>query len=105
MEVVVEFALVKQLGMFSFFRLKLDGYLKVGLGVDALENLSEGALIELADDFVVLAYLLRDLRHAVDIIINSKFPSLHFHNFIVFESFLFAQTEPIWMIMMIYLKR
>ena len=50
--------------MFSFFRLKLDGYLKIGLGVDALENLSEGALIKLADDLVILAYLLRNLWHS-----------------------------------------
>ena len=44
--------------------LKFDGHLKVGLDVDPLIDLSEGTLVDLADDFVVLAYFLGHLRHA-----------------------------------------
>ena len=34
MQVVVQFALVEELGMFNVGRFKLDGHLEVGLGVD-----------------------------------------------------------------------
>lgn len=45
MEVVVEFALVQQLRVFGGCGFELDGHFEVGLGVDALEDLSECTLV------------------------------------------------------------
>ena len=64
MEVVVELALVHQLRVLGVGRLELDGHLQVGLGVDALEDLPEGPLVQLPDYLVVPPYLVRNLRHA-----------------------------------------
>ena len=80
MQVVVQFALVHQLRVLGVGRFKLDGHLEVGLGVDALEDLPEGPLIELADDLVVPPHFLRNLWHVAsnkknD---NSKIKSLNF---------------------------
>jgi hypothetical protein len=66
-KVVVEFALVHKLRMFCVGWLEFDGNFEIGLGVDALVDLSEGSLIELADDFVILADLFRNLRHSFSI--------------------------------------
>jgi hypothetical protein len=49
------------LGVLGF---KFDGDLEVGLGVDALVDLAERTLVELPDDFVVLADFLGNLGHA-----------------------------------------
>ena len=80
MQIVVQFALVHQLGVLGVGGFKLDGHLEVGLGVDTLEDLSEGPFVQLADDLVVPPYLLRNLWHAAsnkknD---NSKIKSLNF---------------------------
>lgn len=40
----------------------LDGDLKVGLGVDGLEDLPEGSLADLLDDLEVLAHFLQFLH-------------------------------------------
>ena len=63
MEVIVQLTLIHQLGVFGVADLKLDGNFEVGLGVDALVDLAEGSLIEFLDNFVVLAYFFRYLRH------------------------------------------
>ena len=58
MEVVVELALIDELGVFGVHGLHLDRHLKVGLGVDGLVDLSEGSLVDLPDDLEVLPHLL-----------------------------------------------
>lgn len=63
MEVVVEFALVDELRVFSVDGLHLDCHFEVSLGVDGLVDLSEGALIDLPDDLEVFAHFLQHLRH------------------------------------------
>ena len=63
MKVIVEFALIHQLRVFSGALLEFDGNFEVGLGVDPLVDLSEGSLIKFLDNFVVLANLLRNLWH------------------------------------------
>jgi len=62
-KVIVEFALIHQLRVFSGALLEFDGNFEVGLGVDPLVDLSEGSLIKFLDNFVVLANLLRNLWH------------------------------------------
>jgi len=57
----------------SIALLEFDGNFEVGLGVDALIDLSEGSLIKFFDNFVVLANLLRNLRHLISIKLNYKF--------------------------------
>jgi hypothetical protein len=57
-QVVVELALVDELRVFGGDSFGLDCDLEVGLGVDGLEDLPEGALPDLLDDFEVLAHLL-----------------------------------------------
>jgi hypothetical protein len=57
-QIVVKLAFVDQLRMLSVHWLHFDGHLEVGLGVDGLIDLSEGSLVDLADDFEVLPYLL-----------------------------------------------
>ena len=59
--------------MLSIALLEFDGNFEVGLGVDALIDLSEGSLIKFFDNFVVLANLLRNLRHLISIKLNYKF--------------------------------
>ena len=54
MEVVVEFALVEELGMFSAGRLKFDCYLEVCFSVYTLVDLPEGPL---ATFFRILKFL------------------------------------------------
>jgi hypothetical protein len=44
--------------MFGIDWLHFNGDLEVGLGVDGLVDLSEGSLIDFADDFEVLPHLL-----------------------------------------------
>jgi hypothetical protein len=62
-KIVVKFALIDELGVFGIRGLNFDSYLKVGLGVDGLEDLSESALINLADNFEIFADFLQHLRH------------------------------------------
>jgi len=50
--------------MFGVGLFKFDGNLEVGLDVDSLIYLSEGPLINFADDLVVFTHLLRHLWHA-----------------------------------------
>ena len=57
-EVVVKLAFVYQLGVFGIDGFYLDCNFKIGLGVDCLVDFSEGSLINLSDDFEVLADLL-----------------------------------------------
>ena len=57
-EVVVKLAFVYQLGVFGIDGFYLHCNFKIGLGVDCLVDLSEGSLINLSDDFEVLADLL-----------------------------------------------
>ena len=59
MEVVVEFALVEELGMFSAGWLEFDCHLEVGFGVYALVDLPEGPLAHLLQDLEVFTHLLR----------------------------------------------
>lgn len=59
MQVVVELALVEQLRVLRGHALRLDRHLQVGLGVDCLEDLPEGALADLLDDLEVLAHFLQ----------------------------------------------
>jgi hypothetical protein len=56
-EVVVEFALIKELRMFSVDGFKLDSNLKVGLGVDALVDLSEGSFSNFPDNLEIFPHL------------------------------------------------
>ena len=63
MEIVVEFALVHELWVFSVGGFELDGNLQVGLGIDALEDLSKCSLIQFSDNLVISPYFLRNLRH------------------------------------------
>ena len=63
MKIVVEFALVHELWMFGVCRLELDGHLQVGLGVDTLEDLSEGSFVKLPYYLVVPPHFFRNLRH------------------------------------------
>jgi len=58
MEVVVEFAFVYQLRVFSVHRFNLHGNFKICLSVDGLVDFSEGSFINLPDDFEVLADFL-----------------------------------------------
>ena len=64
MEVVVEFALIHELRMFGGCGFKLDCHFEVCLGVDSLIDLSKSPFVEFADDLVVLANFLGNLRHA-----------------------------------------
>ena len=73
MEVVVQFALIHQLRVLSIALLEFDGNFEVGLGVDALIDLSKGSLIKFFDNFVVLTNLFRNLRHLISIKLNYKF--------------------------------
>lgn len=57
-EVVVKLAFVYQLGMFGVNGLNLHSNFKIGLGVDCLVDFSKGSLINLPDDFEILADLL-----------------------------------------------
>jgi hypothetical protein len=57
-QVVVELALVDQLRVLCRDAFGLDCHFQVGLGVDGLEDFSEGALADLLDDFEVLAHFL-----------------------------------------------
>ena len=57
-EVVVKLAFVYQLGVFGIDGFYFHCNFKIGLGVDCLIDLSEGSLINLSDDFEVLADLL-----------------------------------------------
>ncbi len=57
-EVVVKLAFVYQLGMFGVHGFYLHCNFKIGLGVDCLVDLSESSLINLSDDFEILADLL-----------------------------------------------
>ena len=63
MEVIVKFALVDELGVFCVYGFDLDCDFKVGLCVDGLVDLSEGAFVDLADDFEVFTHFLQHLRH------------------------------------------
>lgn len=63
MEVVVEFALVDELRVIGVDWLDFYGNFEVGLGIDGLVDFSKGALIDLANDFEVLADLLKHLWH------------------------------------------
>jgi hypothetical protein len=63
-EVVVEFALVQSCGCSVAVGSNLTGHFEVGLGVDALVDLSKCSFVQFADDLVVLANFLGNLRHA-----------------------------------------
>jgi len=54
-QVVVELALVDQLGMIRTNRFEFHCHLQVSLHIDGLVDLSKGTLIDLSDDFKVLA--------------------------------------------------
>jgi hypothetical protein len=71
-EVVVEFAFVHELRVFSADRLELDCHFEVGLDVQPLEDLPEGALVDFADYFVVFANFLGHLRHLSVIYLNDN---------------------------------
>ncbi len=77
MEVVVEFALIDQLGVFGVHRLYLHSHLQVGLGVDGLVDLSECTFVDLPNHFEVLPYLLQHLRHW-----NNKYYTMQRHSFL-----------------------
>jgi len=62
-EVVVEFALVDELGMFGVDWFHLDCHFQVGLGVYGLVDFAECTLVDLADDLEVFAHFLQHLRH------------------------------------------
>lgn len=64
MEVVVQFALVDELGVLGVHGLEFDCHLQVGFGVYGLVDLAECPLVDLADYFVVFAHLLYHLRHS-----------------------------------------
>ena len=57
-EIVVKLTFVYQLGVFGIDGFYLHCNFKIGLGVDCLVDLSEGSLINLSDDFEVLADFL-----------------------------------------------
>lgn len=63
MQIVVKFALIKKLRVFSIGWLELDSDFKVGFGIDSLINFSESSLPYLFDDFEVLSYFLRQAIH------------------------------------------
>jgi hypothetical protein len=67
-EVIVEFAFVDQLRMIGVDRLYFDGHFKIGFGVDSLEDLSKGSLINLSDDLEVFSHFLKHLRHSFSVI-------------------------------------
>lgn len=67
MKVVVELALIDELWVIRIDWLNFDGNFKVGLGVDGLVDLSEGSLVNFADDFEVLPYLLQHLWHGKNV--------------------------------------
>jgi hypothetical protein len=62
-QIVVELALVDQLGVFCVDGLDLHGHLEVCLCVYGLVDLPEGALVDLADDLEVFTHLFQHLRH------------------------------------------
>jgi hypothetical protein len=62
-EVIVEFALIHKLRMFGVNGFEFDGDLEVSFDVESLKDLSEGALVNFAYNFVVFTYLLWHLRH------------------------------------------
>lgn len=63
MQVIVEFALVDELGVFCVDGFDLHRYFEVCLCVYGLVDLPEGALVDLADDFEVFTHLFQHLRH------------------------------------------
>jgi hypothetical protein len=70
-QVVVQFALVNQLGMVRVCRLDFHRHFQVCLGVNGLVNLSKGTFIDLPDDLEVFAYLLKHLGHWDSVIKNN----------------------------------
>ena len=81
MEIVVKLAFVDKLRMVSIDGLNFDSHFKVGPCVDSLINLSEGPLINLPDDFEVLAHFLDHLGHLFylnAIYYNDNLPSTRF---------------------------
>ena len=66
-EVVVEFAFVDELGVVGICGLDLNCDFEVGFGVDGLVDLSEGSLINFADDLEVLADFLKHLGHSLSL--------------------------------------
>ena len=62
-EVVIELALVDELGILGADWFEFDCDLKVGFGVDALVDLSECSLVDFPYDFVIFPNLLNHLRH------------------------------------------
>jgi len=68
MEVVVKLALIHELGVFGAGGLELDSNFEVCLYVNALEDFPERPFVYLPYYFVVLAYLLRHLRHTTNIL-------------------------------------
>ena len=63
MKVVVELALIDQLGVISIDRLDFDSNLKVGPCVDSLVNLPKRSFVYFPEDFKVLANFLQHLWH------------------------------------------
>lgn len=58
MEVVVQLAFVDKLRMIGVGGLDFDSHFEIGFGVDGLVDLPESTLVDFADNFEVLAYLL-----------------------------------------------
>ena len=63
MQVIVQFAFIKELRMLSVGGLEFDCHLEVGFSVDALVNLAKGAFTDLSDQFEILSYFLRQMGH------------------------------------------
>ena len=63
MEIVVEFALIDQLGMIRIDRLNFDGDFQVSPSVDGLIYFSEGSFLNFPNYFETLSDLLQWLWH------------------------------------------
>lgn len=65
MQVVVQFALINELGVVGVDRFYFDRNLQVCFGIDSLVDLAKSALVDFADDFEVLSDFLDHLWHGL----------------------------------------
>lgn len=63
MQIVVELALIDQLGVIGVDWLNLDGHLQVGPGVHSLEDLPKSTLINFSENLEVFAHFFQHLWH------------------------------------------
>lgn len=63
MQVVVEFALVDELGVVGVDWFDFNCHLQAGFGVDGLIDLPERTFVDLPNDLEVLSHALQHLRH------------------------------------------